>query len=63
MGLAGLPVSQLLSGERELSGFRVSTSVEAISPTSAARSDWWQCLLRTEAFELRLGAVAHPLSR
>ena len=41
-------------------GSRVSICAEAIPPTSA---DWRQCLLRTEAFELRLRAVAHPLSR
>ena len=62
-GSTELPVSWLLSGEEEQLEFHVSICAGAISPTSAGRSDWRQCLLRTEAFELRLGAVAHPPSR
>ena len=42
---------------------RVSICAKVISPTSADRSDWRQCLPRAEAFGLRLGAVAHPQSR
>ena len=56
-------VPWLPSKVEERFGSRVSICAEVISPTKADRSDWKQCLLRTEAFELRLGAVAHPLSR
>ena len=40
-------------------GSLVPTCAEVISPTSAARLE----AMRTEAIELRLGAVVHPLSR
>ena len=62
MDLAELPVPWLLSAVEERFGSRVSICTEGISSTSAARSDRRQCLLRTGAF-VRLGAVAHPLSR
>ena len=51
------------SGEEKRFGSHVSICAEVISPTSAACSDWRQHQLRTEAFELRRGAVARPLSR
>ena len=57
MDLAELLVPWLLSGEGERFGSRVSICAEVISLTSADRSDWRRCL-RSEAFELRLGAVA-----
>ena len=63
VGLAELLVPWLLSVVAERFGSYVSTCEEVISPTSAAHSDWRQCLLRTEAFQLRLGAVVHPLSK
>ena len=60
MDLAELLVSWLPSAVEEQFGSRVSICAEVISPTSADRSDWTQHLLRAEAFELRLGTVAHP---
>ena len=50
-GSAELPVSWLLSGQGELSGFRASICVEAISPTSVDRCGWMRCLLRTAVSE------------
>ena len=49
--LAELLVPWLLSIAGQRFGFHVSTCDELISATSAAHSDWRQCLLRTEAFE------------
>ena len=63
MDLAELPVPWLLSAVEERFGSHVSICAEVMSQTSADRSDQRQCLLRTEAFGLQLGAVAHPQSR
>ena len=63
MDLAELLLPWLLSAVEERFGSRVSICAGVISPTSAARSNWRQRLRRPEVFELRLGAVAHPLSR
>ena len=62
-GPAELPVAWLHYGEEEPFEFHVSICAEAISPTSAGHSGKKQWLLRTVAFGLRLGAVAHPQSR
>ena len=63
MDLAEMLVPWLLSAVEARFESHVSTRALAISPTSAAHSDWRQCLLRTEAFEPRLGAVVQPLSK
>ena len=53
MDSAELLLPWLLSAVEERYGFHVSACAEVISPTSAARSDWKQRLLCTEAFDKR----------
>ena len=59
-GSAALPVSWLLSGEGERSGFRVSIRAEVILPTHVGRCGWMRCPAAhcsVRVFEWRQGAV------
>ena len=50
-GSDGLPAPWLLSGEGELSEFRVPICAEVVLPTSVGRCGWMRYLLHTAVFE------------